>query len=51
MMVWNGLFKKKYKYTEDIPTFLKKKKKKKKKKNREILILLKKKKKKKPWNF
>ena len=31
MMVWNGLFKKKYKYTEDIPTFLKKKKKKKKK--------------------
>ena len=40
MMVWNGLFKKKYKYTEDKPTFLKKKKKK-KKKNLEILFLVK----------
>ena len=39
MMVWNGLFKKKYKYTEDIPTFLKKKKKK-KKKTPEILVLV-----------
>ena len=40
MMVWNGLFKKKYKYTEDIPTFLKKKKKKKKKKTLEFLVLV-----------
>ena len=36
MMVWNGLFKKKYKYTEDKPTFLKKKK----KKTLEFLVLV-----------
>ena len=41
MMVWNGLFEKKYKYTEDKPTFLKKKKKKKKKKKTlEFLVLV-----------